>query len=301
MSQAVDATTTLDTLVISAGSYGGYSFSGITSYSVGWSWYGVGANSFYTISSLYSSIFGQAHAWDLYMISLDSFDFLAQYVHDLTLLAHDLYTFNAETLANSIIMYTNMDILAETNDIIPLQVYMRSDELSSEYDSGDHSFSGSSFTPLAALGHYLYGGGETMSVDLHNLGLEIEASEITPLNSLIEDSNSNSQTVSGTFAYSTYKDSLIHGAWLGGITLKVDGYFSRTSETEWNFVGDITGLPDQYDVNENADRGAIADFSTDMLELIGAIGGGDEYQIDLDGTIHVELNNNVLIYDEYGL
>lgn len=98
------------------------------------------------------------------------------------------------------------------------------------YDSYDNTFDGNYATPMAALSHYLFGDGEEMNVSIHGVGLSLTPNDVVvegyrPLEMLAADTSfigTKSVTVE-QFGYDTADSSFISGAYLGNISLKLEG------------------------------------------------------------------------------
>lgn len=188
---------------------------------------------------------------------------------------------NKKTILDTLKRYANFDFVTEDRDLMMLQ-FMKAKDISTSYDTFDHKLSGSIFTPVTALAHYIWGNGETLHVDLEDINLSLFTSEIPALQALANNkANIGTTKVSTKFAYQTYKDSYSTAAYLGSVTLKLDGEFRRTTKDKWSFDGKLKAYHDIYDANPFSDRNAIADLSTKVLDLIGKTGGGTPLKLQL--------------------
>jgi hypothetical protein len=157
---------------------------------------------------------------------------------------------------------------------------------STVYKKETAELSGGTFTPVKAFTHYLWGRGEKLSVNINNIGLNINAQDIPLL----------AQTISSTreagiyhlsdpkVAYNTFDDSTITGAYLGRITLKIEGDFIRHENGSWVFNGVVKAYTDTFDFN--------ASNRTPVLETLttaGRVFSGTSYEIDISGERKLEL------------
>ena len=154
------------------------------------------------------------------------------------------------------------------------------------YQTVTPELSGGTFTPVKAFTHYLWGKGERLSVNINNIGLNIRAHQIPLLaNTIISTRAPGSYHLSDPkVAYNTFDASSITGAYLGRITLKVEGDFTRSENGSWIFDGVVRGYTDTFDFN--------ASNRTPILETLttaGRLFSGTPYEIDISGEHRIKL------------
>ncbi|MNQ96328.1 Colicin-M [compost metagenome] len=147
--------------------------------------------------------------------------------------------------------------------------------------------SGGTFTPVKAFTHYLWGNGEKLSVDINNIGLDIKAHNIPLLaNSIANTKSAGTYNLSDPkVPYNTFDDSPITGIYLGRITLKVEGDFTRGENGSWVFEGTVKGYTDTFDFNAS-DRTPLLE----NLTTAGRLFTGTAYEIDISGEHKIKLS-----------
>lgn len=143
--------------------------------------------------------------------------------------------------------------------------------------------SGNVTTPVVALAHYLWGGGEERSVALKNIGLKLIPEKLPPVMSVINAGGVGSFHVDSKFVYATVQDSLIAGAYLGSITLHTTGTATIAANGVWSYSGVVRAYHDTYDANASTHRGPLGEMSTTLLRALG----GKDYPISIPGEINV--------------
>lgn len=155
--------------------------------------------------------------------------------------------------------------------------------------SSDGELSGGVYTPVAALYHSFMGGGTPMWTNLNNLGLDFEVSDFPQIQNAMESAG---QGVTGLYidkvAYSTEEDSIITGAFLGNITLKVEGEITKVGDHA-TFTGTVKGWDDTYDANASIHRSELAEHATELLNIIQTHTPAAPYQIQLVGEVPINL------------
>ncbi|MBO3759591.1 lipid II-degrading bacteriocin [Ciceribacter sp. L1K22] len=163
------------------------------------------------------------------------------------------------------------------------------------YSDYDNKFSGNFATPFAAFSHFMFGKGEDMNVSIQNLGLKVSASEVRSggINQL--DRYIGDKSLTGTkeitvskFAYDTANDNFVTGAYLGNISLKLIGDFTREKDGSWEFDGRITAYSDVYDFNPSSHRNWVDEAFT----YAGATIGGTNYDINITWGLAVHWSGN---------
>lgn len=193
------------------------------------------------------------------------------------------------------------DVIPPEGTLKDLPIYIRrltTDAMEALKDSfaPDDEFSGNWATPMAALNHYLFGDGKEMNVSIANLGLDIKPEEISvaghqPMDELINDNSfvGTKSVVIEKFAYDTYDDSVTTGNYLGNISLKLEGEFSRYSDGSWEFVGEARSYKDIYDFNASTHRDWWAE---ELTNIVDEHFSGNAYFIDIQGSLPVEWHSD---------
>ncbi|WLG95427.1 lipid II-degrading bacteriocin [Pseudomonas sp. FP198] len=146
--------------------------------------------------------------------------------------------------------------------------------------------SGGTFSPVKALGHYLWGKGQKLEVDINSIGLRITESRLPLLKQSIEHSKSPGtyHLVDPKIGYDTGQDSAVTGAYLGRVTLRVEGDFIRNEDSSWQFVGKVKAYHDLYDFNKS-DR----PLPLEQLTTAGRALPGKAFAIDISGEHNIHL------------
>ena len=154
------------------------------------------------------------------------------------------------------------------------------------YELTTPELSGGTFTPIKAFSHYLWGNGQKLSVNINNIDLKIQTYDIPLLASSITNIREP-----GTYfisepkvTYNTFDDSIITGAYLGRITLKIEGSFTRNENSTWVFDGVVKAYTDTFDFDAS-NRAPILE----TLTTAGRLFSGTTYEIEIFGEYKVTL------------
>ncbi|RON17664.1 hypothetical protein BK660_23730 [Pseudomonas brassicacearum] len=160
---------------------------------------------------------------------------------------------------------------------------------STSYALETPKLSGGTFSPVKALGHYLWGKGEKLEVDINTIGLNVLEHKLPLLRQAIENTKSPGvyHLIDPRVAYNTFDDSIATGAYLGRITLNMSGDFTRSDDGSWRFVGVIKAYHDRYDFNASNRPRALEELTTAGRALPGT-----SYDIDISGEHKVHLVGN---------
>ncbi|MBC3419537.1 lipid II-degrading bacteriocin [Pseudomonas sp. RW3S2] len=151
-------------------------------------------------------------------------------------------------------------------------------------------FSGGVLTPVAALGHFLYGGGSQASTSINSLGLNLNATPIPALDqALISSSVGSSRIVLDKVPYNTANDSWLTGLWLGNITLKIEGSVTKYADGRISFDGEARAYNDIYDANPGSWRSAFGESATQVLSEIQRHLEAENYAIEIKGAYPISL------------
>jgi hypothetical protein len=158
----------------------------------------------------------------------------------------------------------------------------------------DQPFSGRTTMPMAALYHFLAGGGAPRSLPIQNLGLKTaHVSDIKPLfDKLLDPSTPNGCTIaiSETYTRNTEHDNLISRWTVGEITLLVEGTLSIDAGGYYRFVGELrAAIPDTYDGGKKSEhRNNVDNQLTSILSALQKM-GATPYKINFPGSIPLRL------------
>ncbi|MDN3219096.1 lipid II-degrading bacteriocin [Pseudomonas nunensis] len=191
---------------------------------------------------------------------------------------------------NKLISFSLADAFAAQQKLSDRDALIRvaaTNPYSIEYKAMTPELSGGPFSPVKAFAHYLWGKGEKLRVDINNIGLNVRPHEIPLLANTIA-----STRAAGTYhlsdpkvPYATINDNIGTGAYLGRITLKVEGDFTRNENGSWIFDGTAKAYTDTYDFDES-NRSTFLE----VLTTAGRVFSGASYEIDISGEHKIMLN-----------
>ncbi|PSH59907.1 lipid II-degrading bacteriocin [Phyllobacterium endophyticum] len=163
-------------------------------------------------------------------------------------------------------------------------------ESAKTYDKADATLSGGIASPFKALAHYLKGDGQTLTVALDQVGLnltpdEVTLDEVNQLNQYTEDQNfvGTKHIIVNRFNHNTADDNAIAAMYLGNILLKLEGDITRHQDGTWNFQGEVRAWNDTYDFNSSDHRGMMQEVFTRTVNVLP----GTSYDIAMPGSIPV--------------
>lgn len=196
---------------------------------------------------------------------------------------------NDDLFKNKVVNFSLADALQRSGfsakeAIIAVANSRQADSIS--YKLETPKLSGGTFSPVKALGHYLWGNGEKLEVDINTIGLNIREYKIPLLRQTIENTRTPGtyHLLDPKVEYNTFDDSIATGSYLGRITLKVEGDFTRNADNSWQFIGVAKAYHDRYDFNASNRPRALEELTTAGRAL-----PGKSYDIDISGehTIHL--------------
>ena len=157
---------------------------------------------------------------------------------------------------------------------------------STSYKLETPKLSGGTFSPVKALGHYLWGNGQKLEVDINTIGFNILEHKLPLLRQAIENTKSPGayHLVDPRVEYNTFDDSIATGAYLGRITLSMSGDFTRSHDGAWRFIGVMKAYHDRYDFNASNRPRALEELTTAGRALPGT-----SYEIDISGEHKIHL------------
>jgi hypothetical protein len=187
---------------------------------------------------------------------------------------------------NKLVNFSLADALAAKNLSNRDALTQASTGNSTVYELITPELSGGTFTPIKAFSHYLWGQGQKLSVSINNIGLNIRTSDFQLLASSIASTREP-----GTYflsdprvTYNTFDDSIITGAYLGRITLKIEGHFTRNENSTWIFDGVVKAYTDTFDFDAS-NRAPVLE----TLTTAGRLFSGTSYEIEISGEHKITL------------
>lgn len=151
---------------------------------------------------------------------------------------------------------------------------------STRYEKVTAELSGGTFTPVKAFAHYLWGNGESLRVDINNIGLNLKATDIASLMDAIASNCEAGRYRLGDddVIYDTSNSSRATGSYLGRITLRIGGIFTRHQDASWTFEGVVSAGPKRFD-SSAGNRAPVLE----MLTSAGRLFSGQAYDIEITG------------------
>jgi hypothetical protein len=145
--------------------------------------------------------------------------------------------------------------------------------------------SGGVITPIAALGHFLYGNGASAEANINSLGLNLSRTPIPMLEAAFAAAPIGRTVITlDKVPYNTSSDSWMTASWLGNITLKIEGAMIKQENGRMNFNGGARAYNDIYDANPSTFRSAVGENATSVLAAIEKYLNAAPYEISLKGT-----------------
>lgn len=150
--------------------------------------------------------------------------------------------------------------------------------------------SGGVLSPMAAFGHYFNGGGADVLTNINNLRLNLAGSKIPALESAFASAMIGSSPVKiDKVPYNTSDSSWVTGAWLGNITLKIEGSVHKLPDGRISFTGVARAYNDIFDFNASMHRSGIAEGSTHVGRVLGEVMSAQPYQIIIQGELPISI------------
>jgi hypothetical protein len=148
--------------------------------------------------------------------------------------------------------------------------------------------SGGKMSAFAALAHYLTGNGAEVKTDINRIGIAPSTTPIPALENAFNQASIGSTAIKlDKVAYNTMQDSWMTGAWLGNITLKIEGVVHKNTQNTLSFEGKARAYNDLYDANRSTHRGFIPEASTAVLDAMGKHLSARPYVISIQGEIPI--------------
>lgn len=203
----------------------------------------------------------------------------------------------AEKQKNALIWFQNCIFLNKCdtehpNDgIYVANKFYSTDRTNMALNAGSKMLGNSPYAIASALGHFLWGNGQSMNVDINILSLQyITADKISGFSERM-----NSIGVPGTynltfsFPYDTARSNYVMEYILGNITLQLDGNFTRNATGTWSFNGVVRAQsPDVYNFNVSNHRTKVNEGLTSIGRWMGERFRGVPFKIEIMGQVSIK-------------
>lgn len=160
--------------------------------------------------------------------------------------------------------------------------------------------SGTPFTPFRALYHYFFGNSQSLSIDIQDVRINPEINNITQrytsktLSDIASDFSTGIHPIDIEFNYNTMSSGASIFLTLGNITLRLVGHMEVNADGSYSINGEIRSFDDIFDGGP-AERGPFKEFLTSFIQ------NGQEYNIEIPGSIPVQFNSNQKFINEYNV
>lgn len=141
------------------------------------------------------------------------------------------------------------------------------------------------FAPLAALYHYAFGDGSSLSADLGKLSFNFDRGNLAPVNNILNSIRIGRFDINQNIGYDFRQSSYWEWGYLGRVSLNLRGTLDVDRAGNWSFDGKVIGFSDRYDANKDVNRGKVGELLTDVLRAIP----GQEYEIYFKGEHKIQL------------
>ncbi|NIG17451.1 lipid II-degrading bacteriocin [Pantoea sp. Al-1710] len=203
----------------------------------------------------------------------------------------------AEKQKNSLIWFRNCIFLNKCeiehpNDgIYVAQKFYSKERTDLPLNGGSKQLGNSPYAIASAFGNFLWGNGQSMSVDINTLALQfLTADKIPGFNSRMNAIGApGTYNMTFAFPYDTGRSNYVMEYILGNITLQMDGVFTRNATGSWAFDGVIRAqVPDKYDFDASTHRTKTNEDLTTIGRWMGERFKGVPYKIEINGQTHVK-------------
>lgn len=164
------------------------------------------------------------------------------------------------------------------------------------FQSHPVDFYGTPLMPVAAIGYWLYGGGQDRYVHIGSLNLNMVASSFDPIMAVLRDVTKGPGTYSFNsepFSYNTFNQivDLAPAGMVGRVSGNLTGSLTISDDGKFSFSGSYTLNPDLYDA-DLSNRTWYQEALTSFLRQLGETFGHTDYYINFLGSQPVELNGS---------
>lgn len=131
------------------------------------------------------------------------------------------------------------------------------------------ALSGGKMSAFAALAHYLAGTGAEVKTNLNRIGITPATTPISALENAFNQASIGSTAITlDNEAYKTMQGAWMTRAWLGHMTLKIEGVIHKTPHNTLSFEGKARAYNDLYDASRSTHRGLIPEASAAILDAL---------------------------------
>lgn len=152
-------------------------------------------------------------------------------------------------------------------------------------------FYGTPLMPLAAIGYWIYGGGQDRNVHLASLNLQLVARDFQPIAKLLNDPNNVGQfEISEPFSYNIFDKAPLDvpaAGMLGRVSGNVKGTLVIQPDGTYGFNGSYSLNRDYYDADKS-NRTWAQEALTTFLKGLGESFGHTDYYINILGEQAVQ-------------
>jgi len=141
------------------------------------------------------------------------------------------------------------------------------------------------FAPLAALYHYAFGNGSSLSADLGKLSFNFDRQNLVPVNNILNSIQIGRFDINQNIGYDFRQSSYWEWGYLGRVSLNLRGTLDVDRAGNWSFDGKVIGFSDRYDANKDVNRGKVGELLTNVLRRIPGV----EYEIYFKGEHKIQL------------
>lgn len=145
-------------------------------------------------------------------------------------------------------------------------------------------------TPVAAMGHLVFGKGTAARTNINSLGLQLSVTKIPLLEAALAAAPVGTSPIYlGKVAYNTANDSWMTASWLGNITLKIEGTATKAVDGRVTFNGNAKAYNDIYDGNPSTHRSWLGESATAILAEVHRVMNGQSYEIAIEGSLGISI------------
>ncbi|MFD1837392.1 lipid II-degrading bacteriocin [Paracidovorax cattleyae] len=161
------------------------------------------------------------------------------------------------------------------------------------YTPSPYPLDGTIWSIPKVTGHWLWGNGSPVSIDIESLAINVTASRIGAGTENSFESfaaaHPNPGTYdydSGPYGYSTYGDgNAVSALVVGGISLRTTGSFTRMEDGSFTFTGSTGAYDDIFNMDRRPGRPWWADAVVDVFNSIG----GQDFTVIINGKLPTNL------------
>ncbi|MDR6680210.1 lipid II-degrading bacteriocin [Pseudomonas oryzihabitans] len=162
-------------------------------------------------------------------------------------------------------------------------------------ESAPYDFFGTALMPIAGIYYWLWGEGKTRTINIGSLNLSMVPGDFTPVTSLVNNPANGPGTyqINQDFQYNAFSQpiNLFAAGLIGRVIMNLKGDLTINGDGSYSFNGSFTIYPDRFDAN-HSNRSYMQEALTDFLRYLGDTYGHNDYQINIDGSLPVQINGH---------